>query len=409
MTEDQRPLPPSWLDKNLIQTALREGDGDPTITVLSCDITMANAVGDGYTSDMYRVVAKLQDSQERRVIVKCQPLGRKSEELMKKSNVFEIERRMLVEILPSMYKLLEEVKPGEYQPFSAKCLYFGEDPVHFLVLEDLRHSGFTLVDRRKGMDLTHCTLALRTLARFHASSLALLEANPSILQNHQYSLYTEELREDLTPFYESPLKSLENTVLKWPGYEKYAEKIKNIRKNIYDRIMDTVRAKDGELNTLIHGDCWSSNMMFRYSDTCVTDIRLVDFQTCFYSSPTVDLQYFLRACPNEEVHHTSIDGLIKVYHSTLSDTLDMLNCSAHKITLEKLKKDFNEHTLFGFVALTSTLPLIMIDQSEGIIDLNDMMNPSDSFSKSMENVMASGVYERFMKKFLLECENLGVL
>ncbi|XP_067005751.2 uncharacterized protein [Anabrus simplex] len=406
--QDTRPSPPCWLDKNVIQTALREGDGDPTITVLSCDITMANAVGDGYTSDMYRVVAKLQDSNERRVIVKCQPLGGQREEMIKNLNAFETERKMLMEILPSMCKLLEGAKPGEYEPFSAKCLYFGEDPVQFLVLEDLRHSGFTLVEMAKGLDLTHCKLVVRTLARFHASSLALLEANPSILQNHRKTIYTEEFRKDVTPFYNNSMKSLEKTVLQWPGYEKYAEKIKNIRKNIYDRIMDTARAKYGELNTLVHGDCHSNNMMFRYSDTCVTDIRLVDFQTCYYSSPTLDLQYFLRVCPNEEVRRSGIDGLIKEYHSTFSDTLDILNCSAHKITLEKLKKEFDEHFIFGFAVVTSFLPLIFVDPSQRQ-DLDGITNPNDDLTNTVENIMVDGPFERIIKQFLVESENLGLL
>ncbi|KAB7501254.1 hypothetical protein Anas_13733, partial [Armadillidium nasatum] len=39
------------------------------------------------------------------------------------------------------------------------------------LLENLKVQGFEVYDRRKGMDLNHCTLALKELGRFHASSL----------------------------------------------------------------------------------------------------------------------------------------------------------------------------------------------------------------------------------------------
>ncbi|RXG67077.1 hypothetical protein Avbf_13162 [Armadillidium vulgare] len=39
--------------------------------------------------------------------------------------------------------------------------------------ENLRVQGFKMFDRRKGMDLNHCTLALKELGRFHAKFIVI--------------------------------------------------------------------------------------------------------------------------------------------------------------------------------------------------------------------------------------------
>lgn len=49
-----------------------------------------------------------------------------------------------------------------------------EDP-SFLVLEDLAAQGFRMADKRSGLDLDHCILVMRGLAKFHATSVAVYE------------------------------------------------------------------------------------------------------------------------------------------------------------------------------------------------------------------------------------------
>ncbi|XP_066995829.2 uncharacterized protein [Anabrus simplex] len=403
--KDQVLTSPSWLDKDFIQRALRAGDEDSNI--LSYHVSMANAVGDGMGSDMYRVAVKLQNSEELRLIVKCQPEDGAREAFIRKTNAFDKETNFFTVTLPAMSKLLEVAESSEYRPLAAKCLYHGKNSVQFLVLEDLRQSGFTLVNSLEDMDLAHCTLAAKALARFHASSLALLEQNPNAFQSYMEPLYSEDIREDMTPFFQSTLHSLEHVVAKWPGYEKFSEKIKHIRENIYDIFLQSMTAKSGELKTLIHADVWYRNLMFKYSDTCVTDIKLVDFQLCFYSSPTIDLHHFLSVCPNAEVRDNSIDFLVQVYHSTLLETLDILHCSKYKITLQNLKKDFENHLLYGFIVTALYLPLTMVDPSQK--NLNDLLDQNSSVNNSCEDVMKSSFYERIMKKLLLKCEKLGVI
>lgn len=75
---------------------------------------------------------------------------------------------MMSNTLLKMNKLL----PGH--PLSAKCLYVEQGDPTLLVLEDLAPQ-FRMGDREAGLDLNHCTLAIRGLARFHAASVAVVE------------------------------------------------------------------------------------------------------------------------------------------------------------------------------------------------------------------------------------------
>jgi hypothetical protein len=52
------------------------------------------------------------------------------------------------------------------------------------VLQDLCADGFKMAERRQGLDLTHCLLVMRMLARFHAASVVLHDREP-----HELSVY----------------------------------------------------------------------------------------------------------------------------------------------------------------------------------------------------------------------------
>ena len=76
----------------------------------------------------------------------------------------------------------------DVEEFSAKCYYTCDS---FLVLENLNASGFTMEDRMSGLGLDQCLLVMRTLARFHASSVILYQQDPRIFKKFDISIATE--------------------------------------------------------------------------------------------------------------------------------------------------------------------------------------------------------------------------
>lgn len=77
---------------------------------------------------------------------------------------------MMTNALTKMNNLI-----GSSSRFSSKILYTQiEDPV-LLVFEDLSSLGFRVANRQSGLDIDHTLLAIRSLAKFHAASVAVCE------------------------------------------------------------------------------------------------------------------------------------------------------------------------------------------------------------------------------------------
>ena len=67
--------PPSWLNSEYLEEALRSNGNNPDITVTSCEIKPATLAGDHYTSEMYRATLQTEDNgktEEISVIIKCE-------------------------------------------------------------------------------------------------------------------------------------------------------------------------------------------------------------------------------------------------------------------------------------------------------------------------------------------------
>lgn len=110
------------------------------------------------------------------------------------AGLFPIEIRMMTTTLRDMQALLPETK------ISGKCLYTQSENPELLVIEDLAPLGFRMADREAGMDLDHCILALRGLAKFHASSVAVYEKVSIRLQDKTYTkLINKERPSSLKP------------------------------------------------------------------------------------------------------------------------------------------------------------------------------------------------------------------
>jgi hypothetical protein len=199
--------------------------------------------------------------------------------MLSESGVFDRESGAFMTIMPAIYRLLDDKSPGEFKPCTARCLYYHSgSPALALVLDDLKEQGFKMADRTVGLDMQHCLLVMKALAQSHAASAVLHQKDPEIFKPFSESFFSERQRNMIEMIFQSNMKSLAKKVEKWPLFnERFACKLHRVADKLADIMIKLLERDDNDFNALVHGDLWTNNFMFQYSDDTheVMDVRFV--------------------------------------------------------------------------------------------------------------------------------------
>ncbi|KAJ9582751.1 hypothetical protein L9F63_022896 [Diploptera punctata] len=384
---------PTWLNVEFLEKVFKSEDLKEDLKVVSFDTKLATAAGDNYLSLMYRVSVQITtrgQSEKRSLIIKCQPAGEAIHKVTTDYQVFEFEAKMLQEVLPAMHKLLQEANIENFSPFSAKCLYshFGA-PAHILVLEDLKETGFEMSDRAAGLNQEHCMMVMKKIAQFHAASLVLKQKNPELLEPFidppsknmvldLFSDYFKRFLPDLCKEIDENCQEL-NT---------FNERILKLAEDGIERWGEGRAGKQNEFSVLAHGDIWLNNMMFRYSpDNCLVDMRFVDYQLSLWTSPAVDLLYFLNSSPAMDLL-TDQTMFIEEYHRVLGETLSALGYQHLHISLDHLNQLLESRGHFATLVVFSIRNVVM-GHDEGAFDVEEVAKKDQVSFKFSRNYLES--------------------
>jgi Predicted aminoglycoside phosphotransferase len=405
---------PPWLNREFLATILSE-EGKKNISVTDMDVKAAVSKGDNYLSTLYRIMVECNESNGGNeinkyfLILKTLPKGEIMQQLVSESQSFEKEMQMYSCTLPAMYC----VTKAKLRPLSAR--YIPTKLKNVIVLEDLRQLGYKMANRHTGLDLEHCEMAVRALARFHAASVSLHKSDPACMDIYSEGIFkdTEEDRERMNVQFNFTFKSLASRTEEWPGYEHYGDKIRKMIPTVVDQMIKLLQPKKDSLNVLNHGDCWVNNIMFHYCQKTgkVDDIRLIDFQLARFSSPSLDLQYFLCTSTNDEVRFQQRDHILRVYHAELRDTLEALNLDPDLYTLEQLKEEFEEKEMFGLLTVCSML-WAMLASSSDVPDFSQLKEEDlniDFTWEPLDRALSGSRYREVLQTFLRHYEDKGIL
>ena len=406
---------PHWLNREFLATILSEEE-KKNISVTCMDVKEAVSKGDNYLSTLYRIMVECNESNGGNginkyfLILKTLPKGEMFQKLVSESQSFEKELQMYSSTLPAMYCTTK----AKLRPLSAR--YMPTNMKNVIVLEDLQQLGYKMANRHTGLDLEHCEMTVRALARFHAVSVALHKSDPACMDMYSEGFYkeTEEARERMHAHLSYNLQSLASRIEKWPGFEPCADKIRKMIPTAVDQMIKFMQPKKDSLNVLNHGDCWVNNIMFHYSQETgkVDDIRLVDFQLARFSSPVLDLQYFLCTSTNDEVRFRQRDHLLSEYHAEFRDTLEVLDLDRDQYTLEQLKEEFEEKEMFGLLVVCSVL-WAMLARSSDLPDFSQMTEehliPSENTWEPLDKLLSGSRLREVLQTFLRHYENKGIL
>ncbi|XP_063223196.1 uncharacterized protein LOC134531423 [Bacillus rossius redtenbacheri] len=400
-----------WMDRAWIQEVLRDVEIDPSLSVTDCHVTDASSKGDHYLSEMQRITVHIQRTGNKAgkmfLIAKKIPPGEAMQKKLAESSAFPNEMKVFSQILPKFEAILE--KAGRFKPFAARHIYSQCVFPYFLIVSDLAPEGYRMAARQRGLELDHCLLVMKALARFHAASVALHEDNPQLVESFKENIVSEKSGSDFIQSYSrSSIASLAKIVRQWPdGGERMSTKLQNAADTVFQTLKQQLSPEGNRLNVLIHGDLWTNNMLFKYNDVTggVEDIRLVDFQLAMYSSCAIDLQYFIHTSPRDEVRVAHTEDILREYHRELSSTLQLLGQADKAVTFRELLDEYERKGVYGFFMSVLALPVLTAD-SENAADMEGVLIGRDQ-SDSNDIRANNEEYLKVMKRLLPVFEKKG--
>lgn len=282
------------------------------------------------------------------MIIKTTPksIGRKK--TFRSSEFFRNEINFYEIVLKRFMEFQSAKKDAKY-PFKevADCMVSHIDGDNdFLALENLNPYGYESTSRQEAMNINLSRLIMQTLGRFHALSFVMRDQSPKVFEEISQVLeetyYAARLKSWYGDFSKIQIEIALDAVAKIYGGTIIEERAKKFLTEgvLYDKMVKLTHATN-RYSVIGHGDCWTPNFLFHSTKIDGREIpvkaKMIDFQLARYSSPVIDISFFIYSCTTEEVREQYYDELIKSYHTSLTDFI----------------KDFgsNPEYLFPFSAL----------------------------------------------------------
>jgi len=293
---------------------------------------------------------------------------------------------------PIVYHAHSNYYSGEAANSCAGCPWFCWVPVRqaekgLLVMENVKKRGFVMFDKMKVLPLDHLLLALTNLAHFHGRWLAyrwlgeagkLPEGSWSV-EKFKRALDTQKRVPKF--IYKQLLNGTHKTVRRILQLEGKEELVENVDKfygvTAIQQLDNFMGAVTTQIDTCLHGDFWSNNIMYKYDEVTgvVSDTVLVDFQLINYGHPAYDLLYILYISTDRQMRDQHMDQVMSYYWDTLSLYIKEFKPDHVKYDLSDFQADIETYKTIGFVLATTLLPNVLsATQVEpgGLLALRDM-------------------------------------
>jgi len=281
------------------------------------------------------------------------------------ANVFEKEISIYFELLPCL-KLISHGEPKLQKIFSdsiPQCIYGSNnmDGAGVLVFDCALQEVFVHPSDPKGLSLDQLCCVVKLMAKFHAiGSVKLSECHkqmklryPYLLSNVYSSPTTIEGAKKMFTIYSQFLKSVPGQQVLVDLFEKHCSG-EDGAKQMYSCMR---RQVENPFNTIVHGELWEKNMLFRMGeDEEQFDVIVLDWKNAKIASATKDLAFLLLSSTTNEIRKDNLDVILKLYYSTFCETLQLLDVELlKKVTYEEFYRDYTISTKGAFMQAVCVL------------------------------------------------------
>ncbi|XP_071441956.1 uncharacterized protein [Hetaerina americana] len=401
---------------------------DERVTVEEVEVEDGTGLGENYGSVMVFANVKIRTRKGLKdvgVVIKSLKQSQWHVEHMNIFTLFEKEVEFFNKTIPEIVKFQTERGVRnlltEYVPKLLFAKAVGEEQI--VITENMCRKGFRMADRHHGLGLEHSIMALETLGRFHAASLAMKILEPETFWKSsrnavKEAFFTKERNFIFDRLYRQVAKGKIQSLVA-AEVERGAEDAELLLRvsGVADRVIEqrgrlcveVPRRYCEPLAVINHGDFWINNILYRYEkneqgEEFPVTARLVDFQMTRYGSPSLDILTFLYTSTTYQLRKEHEEDLLRAYHKALLagiceagvnldssfKTLDsgIVNGNGkeqsrrqgntdlpdgHPLSFRALKDDLTRHWPWGLMLAELMLPIVLGDASENENTIEDAM------------------------------------
>jgi len=387
----------SIITKEMVLEVLRKDKGSDAI-LKSFKVIDFAAKGDNYSSFVtsidaeYTIEGKISSAK---YIAKMNPKRGFSAGEAFTASQFKHENKFYAVLLPELNEILQ-ANHQEAMRVPKFYHYSDEAGSQIMIFEDMRERGFKLFDRLKGVDELHAELVFRELGRLHAAGKLLIESYGEQEAIAKFKLmedassldeYKEMTDEYFTSSMVTGAELAENLGQK---YHRAAQVMREMAPGVKETLNKLFEPKQ-PFATILHGDFWSNNILFRYENGKPVEVCLLDLQMVRYSSVGIDLNYFLFTSFNGPVRRNNLDTFLETYYNAYKNCLPP-NKTCH-FTLQELRTEYKKNRMYGLVMSLMILPLI-VRTGDDVPDFSDvtdenMAEKQEEYKKEILDAMTN--------------------
>ncbi|KAK9512719.1 hypothetical protein O3M35_001084 [Rhynocoris fuscipes] len=346
----------AWLE-TILRKAFHESSISRVVKVTKEEIGVK---GDNYVSCITRVTLEIIQNSGRKskktLILKC-PL-----DLFMPMPVFKLEVKVYENILSEFNALMNEFQdPNE----AVWCEMIGHQPYDIIALEDLKAANFKVADRKNLLDMNHTLLVLNGLGRLHGISHVLIQRGVISPNDLGVDLVSPDC-----PFasriVEGGFDQLACVMEEFwpPEWKEVAKKFAKLSKVAMEKIKNIMDYTKDTFLVMNHGDCWTCNMMFKYSpyeESRPIAVKFIDWPFANVNSYILDITRLLGECMHPEIRRQNIDILYRAYQKSLASTLEFYGMPGIAPTLEQIYAEAKRAECLEILYSTVFLAVVIED------------------------------------------------
>ncbi|KAK7869898.1 hypothetical protein R5R35_013696 [Gryllus longicercus] len=368
----------SKLTSDSLKEFLREEFG-PDAEFVQYKILTGASKGESYLSTVYRIEVEGKSSRDEKklvlhLIVKCLPASAARRKTFRSLEFFRNEVAFYNKVVPAFIEFQNKQKPKHPFVEFPRCYFAladGENDI--VVMEDVSYKNYKTTNRQDGLNYEQCEILMNVLGRFHALSIAMKEKEPGAFKEAVSSLFETYYKPETKAWYINQLQLFTDiaidAVTKELLEKVYEEKLRRFADNsCFDRMCEYVKPKE-PYAVISHGDAWAPNFLVRRSaeneNGKVEGICMIDYQLARYSSPVLDISFFLYSCASENVLFNQFDDILKAYYKSLIDFVTDLGLPAEILfPFKEFQKEILSYFAFGLGMSLESVPLSILDADQ---------------------------------------------